>query len=97
MPYAAAANEVHDTLWHTIEPYFQPGNVVAHNLYDGLELPWECDPTQTAFPQDRYRRFDWDRNKVLSDGKEFFGRTQELPIDMYGDGERGDAMAGSAP
>ena len=83
MPYAAAANAIHNTLWRTIEPYFQPGSVIAHNMYDKLELPWESDPTQVAFRQDQYRRFDWDRNGMLSDGKDFFGGLQELPIEMY--------------
>ena len=83
MPYAAAANAIHDTLWRTLEPYSQPGSVIAHNMYDGLELPWESDPTQAAFQQDKYRRFDWDRDGVLSDGKDFFGGTQELPFEPY--------------
>lgn len=83
MPYAAAANAIYETLWRTVESYFQPGNVIAHNLYDKLELPWESDPTQTAFPQDKYRRFDWDRDGVLSDGKDYFGGSQELPFELY--------------
>jgi len=45
-----------------------------------LELPWATDPTQTAFPKDKSRRFDWDRGGVLSDGKDFFGGSHEYPM-----------------
>jgi hypothetical protein len=36
------------------------------------------------FPKDKFRLFDWDRDGVLSDGKDFFGGSREFPIEMYG-------------
>lgn len=61
----------------------QPGNRIAHDMYDHLELPWAADPTQTAFPKDKFQRFDWDRGGVLSDGKDFFGGAYEFPLEVY--------------
>ena len=83
MPYAAKVNEIQETFNRVIEPYMMPGNRVANDMYDNLELPWVADPTQTAFPKDKFQRFDWDRGGVLSDGKEFFGGSQEFPIEVY--------------
>lgn len=83
MSYAAKANEIHDAFTTAIKPYGEPGNRLAHNLYDDLVLPWTADPSQTAFPEDKFKRFEWDRGKVLSDGKEFFGGTWEFPLEAY--------------
>jgi trans-aconitate 3-methyltransferase len=83
MPYAAKANEIQSAFNLVIAPYFQPGNIVAHDMYDNLELPWEADPEQTAFPKEKFQRFEWDRGGVLSDGKDFFGGSHEFPIGFY--------------
>jgi hypothetical protein len=83
MPYAAKANEIQSAFNNGIAPYFQPGNLVAHNMYDDLELPWTADPTQTAFPKEKFKRFDWDRDHVLSDGKDFFGGSRDFPMVAY--------------
>ena len=83
MPYATQVNEIQDAFMRTIEPYMLPGNRIALNMYDDLELPWTADPDQTAFPQDQFRRFDWDRGHVLSDGKDFFGGSREYPLEVY--------------
>ncbi|TAQ91385.1 Geranylgeranyl diphosphate synthase/Squalene synthase [Chlorociboria aeruginascens] len=82
MPYAAKVNEIRNTFNLRLEPYTLPGNHIAHNLYDALELPWTADPTQTAFPKDKFRRFEWDRGG-LSDGKDFFGGSKEIPMGYY--------------
>jgi hypothetical protein len=85
MPYAAAANAVQSEFMTSISSYFLPGNLLAHDMYDGLSLPWDADPSQTAFPKEQFHRFDWDRNYILSDpeGKDFFGGSMEFPIEMY--------------
>lgn len=59
MPYGAKANEIQKAFERVIEPYMQPGNRIADDMYDNLELPWAADPAQTAFPKDKFRRFDW--------------------------------------
>jgi hypothetical protein len=81
MPHGAKLKEIHEAFERVIGPYFQPGNLVAHNMYDELELPWMADPTQTAFPKDKYQRFDWDRGG-LSSGREFFGGSMEYSLEV---------------
>ena len=55
-------------------------------MYDNLELPWAANPAQTAFPKEEFRRFDWDRGGVLSDGKDFLGGSQEFPMELLEQG-----------
>jgi hypothetical protein len=83
MPHAAKVNEIQKNFESLIEPYMQPGNVIAHGLYDQLPLPWETDPNQTVFPKEKFQRFDWDRDGLLSDGKDFLGGSQEFPLEIY--------------
>lgn len=83
MPYAAQLKAIQQDFEQLIEPYFQPGNRIAHDMYDQLPLPWDADPSQTAFPRESFQRFDWDRGGVLSDGKDFFGGSADFPIDLY--------------
>ena len=83
MPHATEVNEVQEVFGRVIDPYMQPGNRIAHDMYDHLELPWAADPAQTAFPKENYQRFDWDRGNVLSDGKDFFGGAYEFPLDVF--------------
>ena len=101
MPYGAKANEIQKAFERVIEPYMQPGNCIADDMYDNLELPWAADPAQTAFPKDKFRRFDWDRGGVLSDGKDFFGGSHEFSHRGVRagarHGERGHAVARGAP
>ncbi|KAH8815987.1 S-adenosyl-L-methionine-dependent methyltransferase [Xylogone sp. PMI_703] len=82
MPFAAELKEIQEEFRKTVEPYMQKGNKIAHDLYDDLELPWVADPTQTAFPKDKFQRFEWDRHG-LSDGKDFFGGSIEFPVGVY--------------
>ena len=83
MPHAKEMNEIQESFERVIEPYFQSGNLIAHQMYDNLELPWTVDPAQTAFPKNKFHRFDWDRGGVLSDGKDFLGGSREFPIELY--------------
>lgn len=83
MPHAVEVNAIQEEFERVIAPYMLPGNVLAENMYDDLELPWTVDPTQTAFPEDKFRRFNWDRGGVLSDGKDFFGGTGEFSMELY--------------
>lgn len=83
MPHAAKVDEISESFnRRVVDPYIEPGNRIAHDMYDNLELPWVADPTQTAFPKDEFQRFDWDRGG-LSDGKDFFGGSVEFPISFY--------------
>jgi hypothetical protein len=83
MSLGAKVNEIQAGFVSFILPHMEPGNLVAHNMYDNLELPWTADSAQTEFPKDRFQRFDWDRDGVLSDGKDFFGDTWEFPLKAY--------------
>ena len=93
MPYAADVDKARHRFENQILiPYAQPGNLVAHNMYDDLMLPWEADPAQKEFPREMFRRYDWDRNGVLSDGQDFLGASSEVPLD-YLDRLMGTASA----
>jgi hypothetical protein len=84
MPHGAEIEAIQAEFQRTIDPYLAPGNRIGDTLYDDLELPWAADPSQTAFPQSQYQRFDWDRGGKLSDGKDFLGGTPEYPVEVYG-------------
>ncbi|RFU25201.1 hypothetical protein B7463_g11135, partial [Scytalidium lignicola] len=83
MPYAAKIKEIQDAFQRVVEPYQLLGNRIARNMYDDLVLPWVADPSQTAFPKEKFQRFDWDRGGVLSDGKDFLGGSHEVPFGVY--------------
>ena len=86
MPHADRIKQLRLAFEREIRPYQLPGNLIAQNLYDDLELPWTADPNQTAFPRDEYRRVEWDRDGVLSDGKDFLGGSLAYTLEQY---ERG--------
>ncbi|RFU34686.1 hypothetical protein B7463_g1652, partial [Scytalidium lignicola] len=82
MPHGAEVNKIQKAFELVLEPYMLPGNRLSYDLYDNLVLPWTADPTQSAFPKDKFQRFEWDRNG-LSDGKDFFGGSREYPLEVY--------------
>ena len=85
MPHAA---EVQNALFHLeqviLKPYELLPNRLSRDLYDNLVLPWHLDPPITAFPISEFRRVEWDRNGILSDGKEFFVRGKETSLQDLG-------------
>lgn len=85
MPHHAEISTIQSSFEKTLEPYLQPGNKLAHEMYDHLPLPWTCNDSslEMAFPQSQFRRFDWDRDGILSDGEDFFGGSQEVPMAYY--------------
>ncbi|MCJ1379494.1 hypothetical protein MMC17_002595 [Xylographa soralifera] len=83
MPYAPKVKAINEALGRVIEPYAQPGNRIADAMYDDLELPWAVGASPPAFPEDQFRRFDWDRGGVLSDGEDFFGGSRECPVEVF--------------
>jgi hypothetical protein len=80
-PLTAKLREIQDDVQRALEPYMEHGNLLAQNMYDELELPWMADPSQTAFPKDKFRRVEWDRGG-LSDGKDFLGGSQAYPLEL---------------
>ena len=82
MPHATQVNAINDAFGRVIEPYAQPGNRIANDMYDDLELPWAADPAQMAFPKGKFRRFDWDR-----------GGSQDFPMEIL-EQARGASAAG---
>ena len=63
-----------------LKPYELPPNRLSRDLYDNLVLPWHLDPPITAFPMSECRRLEWDRDGILSDGKDFFVRAKETSL-----------------
>lgn len=58
-----------------LAPYSLPGNDLSMNMYDALPLPWDVSPPVPFFPQSEFTRYDYDREGVLTDGKDFFNGT----------------------
>lgn len=52
----AALDEYHQ---EHLRPYEEPGNVIAHNRYIDLPLPWTVTPPVTAFDKDSFVRKEW--------------------------------------
>ncbi|PYH51468.1 methyltransferase tpcM [Aspergillus niger CBS 101883] len=87
-PSTPHAAEVQNALFHLerdiLKPYELPPNRLSSDLYDNLVLPWHLDPPVTAFPMSEYRRLEWDRGGILSDGKDFFIRAKESSLEGLG-------------
>lgn len=64
-----------------LAPFEVPGNRVSRDMYDNLVLPWIANPEQTDFPTESFCRDEWDRDGVLSDGNDFFGGSEERPLE----------------
>ncbi|KAK8069851.1 S-adenosyl-L-methionine-dependent methyltransferase [Apiospora phragmitis] len=43
-----------------LQPYYQPGNFAASNLYRNFKYPWDMDPPLPAFDQATFFRKEWD-------------------------------------
>jgi len=70
----------------TLAPYELPANRLSRDMYDNLPLPWTIPTPVTVFPEKLFVKHEYDREGVLSDGKNFFGRGTESSLD---DVERG--------
>lgn len=57
----------------TLKPYLLPGNLLAQGLYDDLLMPWQTEPPVPGLPKSSFVKHVYDRDGVLSDGKDFFG------------------------
>ncbi|KAK1976430.1 S-adenosyl-L-methionine-dependent methyltransferase [Colletotrichum cereale] len=57
-------------------------NVLSRALYHDLTLPWELDTPNPAFDESAYVRQEWDRDGVLTDGKDFFGGSLDISLDL---------------
>ncbi|XRM46698.1 hypothetical protein ABZX51_009727 [Aspergillus tubingensis] len=83
-PSTPHAAEVQNALFHLeqdiLKPYELPSNRLSRDLYDNLVLPWHLNPPVTAFPMSECRRLEWDRNGILSDGKDFLVRSKETSL-----------------
>jgi trans-aconitate 3-methyltransferase len=70
-----------------LAPYELPPNRLSRDMYDNLILPWDIENTlASAFPESDFVRQEWDRDGILSNGKEFFldgedGSESETPLD----------------
>lgn len=79
-PNAAAVQKALFRLERDIlAPYELPPNRISRDMYDNLVLPWQVkEPTTAgkslaeAFPESDFICLEWDRDGILSDGKDFF-------------------------
>ena len=93
-PRTPNAAEVQRILFHlereVLSPFELPPNRLSRDMYDNLPLPWDVTPPVTAFSPSCFVRQEWDRDGILSNGKEFFGQSQEGSLDEL---ERGLSTA----
>lgn len=60
MPNAAAIQAVFDEIEEReLKPFFQPGNILAKNLYIDLPLPWTLVPPVANFDETKFFRKEW--------------------------------------
>jgi trans-aconitate 3-methyltransferase len=58
-----------------------PPNRISREMYDALPLPWTVVPPVPEFPESGFVRREWDRDGVLTDGKDFLGGGQQQTLD----------------
>ena len=63
---------------------------ISRDIYDNLPSPWEVKPIITVFPREQFVRYEWDRDGVLTDGKDFLGGREEISLEKL---EKGMATA----
>jgi hypothetical protein len=54
---------------------------MSRTLYEDLLLPWTVTPPVNAFSTSSHIRHEWDRNGVLTNGKDFFGGTEDTTLE----------------
>lgn len=60
-----------------LTPYITPGNLLTHNRYLDLPLPWTLSTPAPEFDQDTFRRVDWDPTEPFHTGE------AEVDMDMF--------------
>lgn len=60
-----------------LTPYLTPGNMIAHNRYVDLPLPWTLPTPIPGFNKAEHRRVEWDP------AEPFFGGETEVDLDMF--------------
>jgi trans-aconitate 3-methyltransferase len=43
-----------------LEPYYEPGNFLARDMYRGLPMPWNLNPPEKAFDKSTFSQKIWD-------------------------------------
>ncbi|KAH8657487.1 S-adenosyl-L-methionine-dependent methyltransferase [Tricladium varicosporioides] len=75
-PDTANAQKLKEIMLHferdILGPYGVAGNQHSAEMYDNLPLPWDVSPPVKEFTKSDYIKHDYDRDGILSDGKNFF-------------------------
>ncbi|KAJ5802391.1 S-adenosyl-L-methionine-dependent methyltransferase [Penicillium pulvis] len=85
-PSTPNAEQVQKALFYLereiLAPYELPENRLSRDYYDNLPLPWTIgdDIVEKAFPKAAFVRMEWDRDGVLTDGKNFFNGSDETTV-----------------
>jgi len=74
--------EIQHGLEKLLAPYTAQANILAMNMYDDLQLPWNIPIPATAFPESSFVKHEYDRGGVLSNGVSFFGGGHEVTLDQ---------------
>ncbi|KAK2038759.1 S-adenosyl-L-methionine-dependent methyltransferase [Colletotrichum somersetense] len=64
-----------------LEQFELAPNIMSRSLYDNLALPWTIAPPHPDFEESAYLRREWDRDGILTDGRDFFGGSLEISLD----------------
>jgi trans-aconitate 3-methyltransferase len=66
--------------------YESPSIKLTRTMYDDLTMPWQVDLPVNAFPQEGFKRYEWNPNGALGDGEEdFYGGSEETTLDELRD------------
>lgn len=89
-PSTPNATEVMEVLFRlereVLAPYEMPGNRIARDMYDNLQLPWNVSPTVAEFPESKFVKHDYDREGILSNGVDFFNNGTVETLDQIEQG-----------
>jgi SAM-dependent methyltransferase len=86
-PQAAKVQKILSNLEDNIlGPYATPYNKLSRGLYADLPLPWDVNPPIEAFAKakSQFVRREWDRDGILSNGKDFFLGANETTLERLG-------------
>ena len=71
MPNGAKIQEVFDR--HREEelmPFMSEGNLLVHDGYKGLKMPWDCEPVVAGFEKEEFVRKEWGLDEYSYEGQE---------------------------
>lgn len=89
VPNAAAMEaKMEEIMDRELKPFMEPGNIVAHELYANLPLPWTIEPNPAPeLDRDSYVRKEWGtpgHEDAEAEGEEFYmGGQQEVGLDVF--------------